>query len=347
MSNDAAWSSRMGGERAGGNGGAVGHRPPRRRWWNREILVMLEGKRAVEARDRDPFVAVPAETKWEAVSSYCRQKEVYRSSEQCRRRWGTLMNGYRKIRAWETRDGAAAGNSYWTMGSQERKDRRLPGIFEGMLYRILEADVESDGRVGDVGERMQEDEEEDNEDGAEASFSSNQDATESGSFSYADQVNVIKDLPSPIAATPISMRKFEPSQQEFADPVVGELGEVREAIVVMEVERTGSQKGTNDMVEFWISGITKDEQPTNDSENKSPQQGRKRHRTSQDEVINNNPYRKLIEVLERNNTVIMAQLEAQKLNIQLDRDQRREQADRLLTILDKVADVLGKFADKL
>ncbi|XP_042373179.1 trihelix transcription factor ASR3-like isoform X2 [Zingiber officinale] len=220
MSNDAAWSSRMGGERAGGNGGAVGHRPPRRRWWNREILVMLEGKRAVEARDRDPFVAVPAETKWEAVSSYCRQKEVYRSSEQCRRRWGTLMNGYRKIRAWETRDGAAAGNSYWTMGSQERKDRRLPGIFEGMLYRILEADVESDGRVGDVGERMQEDEEEDNEDGAEASFSSNQDATESGSFSYADQVNVIKDLPSPIAATPISMRKFEPSQQEFADPAI-------------------------------------------------------------------------------------------------------------------------------
>lgn len=101
------------------------------------------------------------------------------------------------------------------------------------------------------------------------------------------------------------------------------------------------------MVEFWISGITKDEQPTNDSENKSSQQGRKRHRTSQDEVINNNPYSKLIEVLERNNTVIMAQLEAQKLNIQLDRDQRREQADRLLAILDKVADVLGKFADKL
>ncbi|KAG6521822.1 hypothetical protein ZIOFF_018955 [Zingiber officinale] len=334
MSNGAAWSSRMGGERAGGNGGAVGHRPPRLRWWNREILVMLEGKRAVEARDRDPFVAVPAETKWEAVSSYCRQKGVYRSSEQCRRRWGTLMSGYRKIRAWETRDGAAAGNSYWTMGSQERKERRLPGIFEDMLYRILEADEESDGRVGDVGERMQEDEEEDNEDVAEASFSSNQDATESGSFSYADQVNVMKDLPSPIAATPISncsftvpvllaVRKFEPSPQEFADP------------------------GTNDMVEFWISGITKDEQPTNDSENKSPQQGRKRHRTSQDEVINNNSYRKLIEVLERNNTVIMAQLEAQKLNIQVDRDQRREQADRLLTILDKVADVLGKFADKL
>lgn len=165
---------------------------------------MLEGKRAVEARDRDPFVAMPAETKWEAVSSYCSQKGVHRSSEQCRRRWGTLMCGYRKIRAWETRDGAAAGKSYWTMGSEERKERRLPGTFEDMFYRILEADEESDGRVGDAGERMEEDEEEDNEDGAEASFSSNQDATESGSFSYADQANVTEDLPSPIAATPIS-----------------------------------------------------------------------------------------------------------------------------------------------
>lgn len=114
------------------------------------------------------------------------------------------MCGYRKIWAWEMSDGAAPGKSYWTMGSEERKEQRLPRIFEDMLYRILEADEESEGRVGDVGGRMEEDEEEDNEDGAEASFASNQDATEIGSFSYADQANVIKDLPSPIAATPIS-----------------------------------------------------------------------------------------------------------------------------------------------
>ncbi|KAG6476930.1 hypothetical protein ZIOFF_066178 [Zingiber officinale] len=56
---------------------------------------------------------------------------------------------------------------------------------------------------------------------------------------------------------------------------------------------------------------------------------------------------RLIEVLERNSRMLTAQLEAQNLNCQLDRDLRKDQAKSLLDVLGKLADALGKIADKL
>lgn len=55
----------------------------------------------------------------------------------------------------------------------------------------------------------------------------------------------------------------------------------------------------------------------------------------------------LIEVLERNSRMLTTQLEAQHLNCQLDRDQRKDQANGLLNVLGKLADALEKIADKL
>ena len=55
----------------------------------------------------------------------------------------------------------------------------------------------------------------------------------------------------------------------------------------------------------------------------------------------------LIDVLGRNGKMLTAQLEAQNINFQLDREQRKDHADGLVTVLNKLANALGKLADKL
>ncbi|XP_074569145.1 trihelix transcription factor ASR3-like [Curcuma longa] len=320
LSRDAAMGEEDGGDRGGGNGGNRGggnggdtlrrsrwtvcgggtrRRLLRRsRWTKNESIVMLEGKRAVEGR--------LTKGKWDAVSSYCRQKGTDRSPEQCRKRWGKLMAGYNKIRAWETRDAANSGESFWKMTNEQRKKRLLPGVYDDVLYSILEADKEFEVRVGDVGESIEQGEEEDDEVEV-AFFAGGQNTTESGSFSDANQANLMKNMPSPISATRIAMRKFEHFQKEFTPP---------EITIV------------------------------NDSEDESPPLGRKRWRTSADGVKNNNPSSQPTKVRDRNNSM-MAQLEEQNLlDIQLNEVQWREHANKLLSVLDKVTDVLGKLKDK-
>ncbi|XP_078433826.1 trihelix transcription factor ASR3-like [Wolffia australiana] len=56
---------------------------------------------------------------------------------------------------------------------------------------------------------------------------------------------------------------------------------------------------------------------------------------------------KLVEVLERNGRALVGELESQNLNRRLDRDQRRAQGESLVAVLGKVADALGRIADKL
>lgn len=45
--------------------------------------------------------------------------------------------------------------------------------------------------------------------------------------------------------------------------------------------------------------------------------------------------------------MLSAQLEAQNINFQLDREQRKDHAIHLVAVLDKLADALGRIADKL
>ena len=55
----------------------------------------------------------------------------------------------------------------------------------------------------------------------------------------------------------------------------------------------------------------------------------------------------LIHVLERNGKMLTAVLEAQNTNFQLDREQRKDHANGLVAVLNKLADALVKIADKL
>lgn len=101
----------------------------------------------------------------------------------------------------------------------------------------------------------------------------------------------------------------------------------------------------------------KDKQEEDDEEDDDdiPEKGspshqqQKRRRTSPEAAEDSDQQlqSRLIEVLEKNSRMLTAQLEAQNLNCQLDRDLRKDQAKSLLDVLGKLADALGKIADKL
>lgn len=73
------------------------------------------------------------------------------------------------------------------------------------------------------------------------------------------------------------------------------------------------------------------------------QKGLKRRRLSIDGSEDHN----WAKILERNSIMLSSQLESQNINYQLDRDQRKEQADSLLATLNKLTDALVRIANKL
>lgn len=73
----------------------------------------------------------------------------------------------------------------------------------------------------------------------------------------------------------------------------------------------------------------------------------KRRRVSVDGCVETNMEEQLINVLERNSKMLNAQLEAQNVNSQLDRDQRKDHANSLVAALSKLTDAIVRIADKL
>lgn len=55
----------------------------------------------------------------------------------------------------------------------------------------------------------------------------------------------------------------------------------------------------------------------------------------------------LFKVLERNNSMLNTQLEAQNINCQLDREQKKEHSDNLIAAMNKLTDALLRIANKL
>lgn len=55
----------------------------------------------------------------------------------------------------------------------------------------------------------------------------------------------------------------------------------------------------------------------------------------------------LIDVLEKNGEMLREQLEAQNMNFQLDRQHQNDTASNIVAVLDKLANALGRIADKL
>jgi hypothetical protein len=97
------------------------------------------------------------------------------------------------------------------------------------------------------------------------------------------------------------------------------------------------------------AGTTNEKQPASNPEvGSASQDGRKRKRlaTEEDEEAIG-MQNQLVDVLERNGKMLTAQLEAQNVNFLLDREQRKDDVNGLIGVLNKLADALGKIADKL
>ena len=78
------------------------------------------------------------------------------------------------------------------------------------------------------------------------------------------------------------------------------------------------------------------------------EEGRKRRQFGADRDEETNTLQcQLIEILEKNGRMVCAQLESQNTNSQLDREQRKDHANSLVAVLNKLADALGRIADKL
>ncbi|KAG6527461.1 trihelix transcription factor ASR3-like [Zingiber officinale] len=323
MANAVGAGVSNGRESGEGGGGPGGGRSPR--WTRQEILVLIKGKRAVESRGRvrgrggggvgGGGEVGTVEPKWASVSSYCRRHGVNRGAVQCRKRWSNLAGDFKKIKVWE----ASGKESFWTMRNDLRRERKLPGFFHREVYDILDgADLpESEAEV----EPAAEEDDGKKGDGLTPPLDSRPTETEDGSFSEEEKEAEEEEEddpsppPQPVAAVPISEKNCESSGQE----------------------RTDSDEA-----------MATDKQHAQNPEKGSPShEGHKRRRISPEGDEDDDLQTRLIKILDQNSRMLTAQLEVQNLNFQLDRDERKDQTNGLLIVFDKLADALGKIADKL
>ncbi|KAK9108607.1 hypothetical protein Syun_024618 [Stephania yunnanensis] len=310
-----------------------GGRAPRLpRWTRQEILVLIQGKKVAENRVRrgrggggggSAFGAAAAaagqqqlEPKWVSVSSYCKRHGVNRGPVQCRKRWSNLAGDFKKVKEWES---SGPVDSFWVMRTDSRRERKLPGFFDREVYDML--------------------------DGAAASV----EAAAARPAEEEDEA-VVFDSGRTAAADEGLFSDFEPSESPEKERIAA-------ATAAVAGSPTAGVQGAYPITEEYCptafggysdQGIENEKRHAPNPEKASTaHEGQKRRRLSSDEIQYSSLQEKLIKVLDRNSRMLMAQLEAQNINCELDRDQRKDQANSLVAVLSKLADAVGRIADKL
>lgn len=299
------------------------------RWTRQEILVLIQGKHVAETmgkgkRDRTSGLAFGSgqvEPKWASVSSYCKRHGVNRGPVQCRKRWSNLAGDYKKIKEWESQ-AKEETESFWVMRNDLRRERKLPGFFDKEVYDILDSGSagapETPGLALALASGPAPAVE--NREEASAAFDTERSvAAEDGLFSDFEQEEPgrspedVKDAPVP-APMPISEKQYQPVQR-------------------------GCQG----------QGSTKEKHPASHPEvGSASQEGRKRKRFAPEEDEEAISLQKqLVDIFERNGKMLTTQLQAQNANYQMDREQRKDDVNSLIGVLNKLADSLGRIADKL
>ncbi|KAJ9676506.1 hypothetical protein PVL29_021835 [Vitis rotundifolia] len=323
------------------------------RWTRQETFVLIQGKKIAENRVRrgrrssSAFGSDQVEPKWDSVSSYCRRHGVNRGPVQCRKRWSNLVGDFKKIKTWESEVREDA-ESFWVLRNDLRRERKLPGFFDREVYDVLDGrafsatafplalvsampDVKSSDGMEPVAVAVEAEEEEgeEEEEEEEAVFDSGrQAAAEDGLFSDSEQLGqeeasgslekeTTAATESPTQTTPIPLPISERKFQKFYQGCTSQ----------------GKQKGKQPCSDAWTGSMSEERW--------------KRRRVSVDECAETNMEEQLIKVLERNSKMLTAQLEAQNVNSQLDRDQRKDHANSLVAALSKLTDAIVRIADKL
>ncbi|KAF8400072.1 hypothetical protein HHK36_015947 [Tetracentron sinense] len=318
-----------------------GNRAPRLpRWTRQEILVLIQGKKVAESRVRRGRTAGSGvgsnmlEPKWASVSSYCKRHGVNRGPVQCRKRWSNLAGDFKKIKEFESQI-TEEGESFWVMRNDLRRERRLPGFFDREVYEILDGGVVSAPALALALAP------------APATLTS---GAKDGEGPVVEEDEPVFDSSRSAAAGDGLFSDFEQSEQDEASgtpeketvPTESPATTLPVPLLICEKQNQPFCK------EYSDQGMAKEKQPTSNPERGSTsQEGRKRRRFSSDGGGDMNLQDQLIGVLERNSRMLNTQLEAQNINCQLDRDQRKDHADSLVAVLSKLADALGRIADKL
>ncbi|XP_022148984.1 trihelix transcription factor ASR3 isoform X2 [Momordica charantia] len=308
------------------DGGDDGSKTPRLpRWTRQEILVLIQGKKVAETRVRGgraaslAFGSGQVEPKWASVSSYCKRHGVNRGPVQCRKRWSNLAGDFKKIKEWETQIREDT-ESFWVMRNDLRRERKLPGFFDKEVYDILD----------------------------------------SGSGPSPSPALALALAPAPVPAlTPTPNSEdgkveaepepvFDSSKTAAADDGLFSDFEQDETSRSPNKEVPATTADTAIPAPTPLSGTSNDrEAAANPETGSTSQEGRKRKRVALDGDEENILQDELIGILEKNGKLLTAQLEAQNMNFQLDREQRKHHADGLVAVLNKLADALGRIADKL
>nr|CAB3449882.1 unnamed protein product [Digitaria exilis] len=351
-----------------------GRAPRLPRWTRQEILVLIEGKRMVEGRGGrggrgrvaaaaaaaaasasggEAAAAAALEPKWAAVAEYCRRHGVERGPVQCRKRWSNLAGDYKKIKEWERATATSREPSFWAMRNDARRERRLPGFFDREVYDILEGRGRAILASRSAGNAAEEEEavsaarvEEEEAGPSEAVFDSGRPVTEEALFSEDEEEEeeetpaaVPPPPPQPVIAVPVRTLLLVLSIS-LVGPSICQL--MFRSSITENPEASRQQQSAE-------QGPSKDKQPEQSAERDAlaQQGGQKRPRTEEEAGETADLQSKLIEILDRNSRMVAAQLEAQNHNCELDREQRKDQANSLVLVLGRLADALGRIADKL
>ncbi|KAJ6970876.1 hypothetical protein NC653_035219 [Populus alba x Populus x berolinensis] len=315
------------------------------RWTRQETFVLIESKNVIEnrfqwsRRSTSALGSDQIESKWDSVSSYCRQHGVNRGPVQCRKRWGNMLCDFKKIKTWESKQMNEA-ESFWMMRNELRRERKLPSFFDKEVYYVLDGRVITTDAIPlsqitfkkqmdciDRDEAATAEEEEEEHEYTEANLDSSQCArAEDGLFLEWEEPGQDKTYWSSKKETTATgnLRKTR------ANPLPISSG--RE--IVLQV-RAGTTKKQN------LGTKTR-----KGSKGSMSREGKKR-RLSSVESEDPDLEDRLIKVLGRNMSMLNSQLQAQNINCQLDREQRKDHNDSLVGALNKLTDAIVKIADKL
>ncbi|KZV44072.1 hypothetical protein F511_10743 [Dorcoceras hygrometricum] len=220
---------------------------------------------------------------------------------------------------------------FWLMRNDLRRERKLPGFFDKEVYDILDGG----GGVGVGGE----DEE---EVAGELSLALAPAATLGEATEGGDEAEALFDSGRSAVADEGLFSDFEQSAREEEQARNPDHKTID--IYAIPIHKLFSAQKFDQF--SW--GITNEKQPVSDAEVRSTQEGHKRKRIASDGDREATSIElQLIEALEKNGKLLGLQLETHNSHLQLEREQRKEHMNGLITVLNKLADALGRIADKL
>ncbi|GMH27388.1 hypothetical protein Nepgr_029231 [Nepenthes gracilis] len=342
---DAVSNSGIDGRVELGDEGSKALRLPR--WTRQEILVLIQGKMVAENRVRRgrtaglSFGSGNPEPKWASVSSYCTRHGVNRGPVQCRKRWSNLAGDFKKIKEWESQI-KEESESFWVMRNDLRRERRLPGFFDKEVYDILNA-----ASISVTAPRLA------------LALAPALESAERDGKGVGEQVVAVADAAFDGGRSAVVCHGLLSDFEQSGDQEMGRSpNHVGVPLLLKELSVSTalhapvpeSEKPYQPFTSEGVAshGANKKQPPLNIGIGLTSQEGRKRKLNATEEGDETTSLEdQLIQVLDRNGRVLSAQLEAQNNNTNLDREERNDHANGLVAVLNKLADALGRIADKL